>query len=262
MSDAKLSFKQRVDLGKESSLLVWYPKIKELPIPQIKTVIVKTGHKVLYDWVSNNKPIPDSLWKELDDGIKQIGKFPVFMRTDQASMKHDWNETCYLKSIDGLKHHLSMLIEGHLMENMAGELGYEAIVFREFLELESYFTADYYGDFPVNKEVRCFIDKGKLVSMHNYWFEDAVKQGHPHDPRWRDKLKKLNALSIIDKETIRHYLTLVCDIFNENWSVDFAKGKNGTWYLIDCARGEVSYHPENIIVDHESKKTVIRRESP
>lgn len=242
-----IDFQQRIDLGKESSLLVWYPKIKDLPIPQVKTVIVNTGHKILSEWIRKDKPMSQSMWDKLESGMNKIGKFPVFMRTDQASIKHDWKNTCFVENKDKMKHNLSMLVEGHEMQNMAGELSYDAVVFREFLDLESSFTTDYYSDFPVNKEVRCFIRDGELVSMHNYWFEDAVEKGHPHDVKWRDKLKKLNKISDTDNVDIVKQLEKISPNFKNYWSVDFAKGKNGKWYCIDMARGEVSYHPENIL---------------
>lgn len=253
MKDDRISFKQRVDLGIESSLLVWYPRIKGMDIPQVKTMIVETGHQALSDWVVKDKPLPDEIWTKLYAAMDEIGKYPMFMRSDQASAKHEWKETCYIASRESLQKNLSALIDNHEMNNMAGELGYEAIVFREFLELESYFTTDFYGDFPVNKEVRCFIRDGKLESMHNYWFEDAVKQGHPHDPKWRSKLKKLNALSEGDKMIIKNQLMKIGPRFKDYWSVDFAKTKDGTWILIDMARGEVSYHPENVIESKADK---------
>jgi hypothetical protein len=240
-------FMQRVELGKKSSLLEWYPIIKELNIPQIKTEIVKTGNKVLSDWIRQEKPIPDKVWNQLYQAMDGIGKYPMFMRTDQASGKHSWNETCFLPSKEDLKRHLSFLIEEHEMMSMAGELGYEAIVFREFIELEHYFTA-FYHEFPVSKEVRCFIRDHKVISIHNYWFEDAIeKGGNPHDIYWREKLKKINTISEMDKAVILAQLDKVLPKFSDYWSVDFAKAKDGTWYLIDMARGEVSYHPENIV---------------
>lgn len=29
------------------------------------------------------------------------------------------------------------------------------------------------------------------------------------------------------------------------WSVDFAKGQDGTWYFIDMAEGDQSWHPRH-----------------
>jgi hypothetical protein len=129
---------------------------------------------------------------------------------------------------------------------MAGELGYEAIIFRELLDLETGFTC-FYGDFPVNKEVRCFIKDGKIIDLRHYWVKAAVRDGTPQDPQWLSKLEKLKTYTEEDIKQIKFQLKEVCKVFDEYWSVDFAKAKDGTWYLIDMARGEVSYQSKEII---------------
>lgn len=111
-----ISSQERLDLGKESSLLVWYPRIKDLPISQVETSVVPIEHNILSEWVTKDKPVPQSTWDKLEKGMDRIGKYPMFMRTDQASIKHDWKNTCFVTSKDRMKPNLSMLIEGHEME--------------------------------------------------------------------------------------------------------------------------------------------------
>lgn len=241
-----MDFKQRVQLGNDSSLLVWYPKLQKLPIPQIRTEIVKTGYEPLSQFVRKDKPMSEDLWLKLYHAMDMIGAYPMFMRSDQASGKHNWKRTCYIESKNDLKQHLYDLIEEHEMQNMGGELGYEAIVFREFLDLETGFKC-FYGDFPVNKEVRCFIKNRKVQSLRHYWVKQAVAEGDPQDKNWESKLEKLKTYSKRDIEEIKEQLSEVCKVFSEYWSVDFAKSKEGIWYLIDMARGEVSYQSEEII---------------
>ncbi len=241
-----MDFKTRVKLGHDSSMLIWYPRIKKLPIPQIKTEMVKTGYKPLYEWLVKQKPIPEELMTQINKAMDKIGKFPMFMRTDQASGKHNWKRTCYVGSRDNFKKNLASLIEEHEMQNMAGELSYEAVVFREFIELETAFTC-FYGDFPINKEVRCFIKDGNVQDIRSYWVKQAVKEGEPEDKDWESKLAQLKKYSENDLDEIKKQLTEVCKEFKEYWSVDFAKAKNGIWYLIDMARGEVSYQSDEII---------------
>lgn len=245
-----MRFEERVQLGKESSMLVWYPRVKKLQIPQIKTEVVKAGHKPLYDLLVKENPLPKNISDELNKAMDRIGKFPMFMRTDQASGKHNWERTCYLKSRESFDKNLAMLLEEHEMQNMAGELGYDAIIFRELLDLETAFTC-FYGNFPINKEVRCFIKDGKIQDIRNYWIRKAVDEGEPEDKDWESKLAKLKKYSKKDLDEIKRQLALVCDEFSEYWSADFAKTKNGIWYLIDMARGEVSYHQEEIIWENK-----------
>ncbi len=252
----KLSFKDRINLGKQSSMLIWYPKLTKLPIPQIRTEIVNTGYKPLYQMLVEQKPLSYELLKKIFDAMNKIGQFPMFMRTDQASGKHNWKRTCFLESQDKLKGNLSMLIEEHEMQNMAGELGYEAVIFRELLDLETSFTC-FYGDFPVNKEVRCFIKDGKIQGLRHYWIKEAIADGNPEDKDWESKLEKLKTYSKKDIEEIKEQLSEVCKVFPEYWSVDFAKSKEGIWYLIDMARGEVSYQSDEII-EHNSPSVVTK----
>lgn len=225
-------------------MLVWYPKLQHLPIPQIRTEIVKTGSKPLRDFVRKNIPLDPELVEQFQKAIKIVGGYPVFMRTDQASDKHSWSDTCYVESAKNLTRNILMLIEFHEMVDMAGEMNYEALIFRELLELETSFTA--FRNFPVNKEIRCFIKDHKLVSMHNYWFEDALVN-QTKDKDWKEKLKKLNVLYPKDKDEIKSQLNYVVREFEGYWSVDFAKATDGEWYLIDMARGEVSYHADKEI---------------
>lgn len=255
MGNSKMrDFQKRIDLGKQSSMLVWFPKLEKLPIPQIKTRIINIDSRVFYKWIVGEGAIPEKYWTEMLKEIEALGGCPIFMRSDQSSMKHSWKKTCYLADHTKLQDQVRNLIEDHEMQNMAGELSYDAIVFRDFLDLETGFKG-FHGDFPVNKEVRSFINDGKLTSIHNYWFEDAIEKGSRNLPdNWKEKLKDLNTITKKDLDEIKQQLNEVGKVFPDGyWSVDFAKTKDGIWYLIDMAKGEVSYHPENIIEGKQRK---------
>jgi len=56
-----MDFKQRVQLGKDSSLLIWYPKLEKLPIPHIRTEIVNTGYESLSQWLRKDKPLSEEI---------------------------------------------------------------------------------------------------------------------------------------------------------------------------------------------------------
>jgi len=250
----KEDFMKRIELGKESSMIIWQPKLNELPIPKIKTKIIPLRHDILEGWIRDKNKMPDSYWLKMDEAIKQVGGYPVFMRTDQSSMKHSWKNTCYVQSATDLQHNVSMLLEEHEMANMGGELTYDAIVFREFIPLESTFTC-FNSNFPVNKEVRCFIKNGQVQSLRHYWIKGAIESGSPDVDDWEIKLEKLKELSKHDIEEIEEQLLEVCKVFKEYWSVDFAKSKEGIWYLIDMARGEVSYKSDEIIWEQQNIKS-------
>ena len=109
-----------------NSLLYWYPKVKDL-VPTPKTVWLEVGCTV--EWLDSG--VPKVVIEKLKELAKEIG-YPLFMRTDEASGKHDYVNTCYVESEDKLPRNLYRLIE----ENFMHDLWPKAIVLREFIELD------------------------------------------------------------------------------------------------------------------------------
>lgn len=231
------SLMKRGDCMKESSMLVWYPKIKDLQIPQPRTEIVEIPYRELsklLDGQDFDKKYLDRIKK----AAKKIG-YPLFLRTDNSSQKHDWKNSCYVENRDQLFPHISGLIDS----NGGCDLIDNAIILREFIPMYSKFTA-FWGDFPVSKEMRFFIKDGEVQCRHWYWFDEVIrKQGRPKDKEWESKLRMLNKLTDNDELMLNSFLKKVCEAFPEGyWSVDFCLSKHGIWHLIDMARGEVSFH--------------------
>lgn len=176
----------------------------------------------------------------LESASSQLG-YPVFMRTDLCSGKHDWKETCFVPKAGDLMPHLMALCEFNELAQIIG-LDYTSIVLREFLELETSFTA-FHGEMPINKERRYFVKEGKVVCHHPYWPAEAFK-GHTNDPGWEAKLADLNYESGEEISLLSGLAKKAGEALGDSWSVDFAKAKNGNWYLIDMALAESSYHWE------------------
>ncbi len=55
-------------------------------------------------------------------------------------------------------------------------------------------------------------------------------------------LEQLNSEDKSEIKELSKYALMVAEVFSGYWSVDFAKGLNDKWYLIDMARGEDSFH--------------------
>lgn len=214
-----------------NSLLIWYPKTEDLGIPVPRT------HAITMD-------DPDFLAR-LKDFALIIG-YPVFLRTDLCSGKHGWKDTCFVRNPNDLESHVAAVCDANEMWSLAG-LPYCAMVVREFLELETSFTA-FDGNMPINTERRYFIDQGKVLCHHPYWPEDAFNE-HPsrmaRDTDWRAKLAAMNTESEQEIELLSEYARRVGKVMPEYWSVDFAKARAGKWYLIDMALGKNSYHWPN-----------------
>lgn len=230
------------NLQQDSSMLNWFPKIeKVLPVP--KTEIMRISDEKVYEVMNliDGTDISEGLWWKIKEYADTIG-YPLFLRSDQGSAKHDYENSCYVTSEKELKGHLACLFEWHLMR----DLWPQAIVFRELLNLQAPFKA--FDGLPIAKERRYFVDEGKVMCHHPYWPEGAIEQGRNQKilpTQWKDMLA---VISEEDKGEIT-YLSQLTEIFNELvpgfYSVDFAQTADGVWYMIDAARGELSWHPEH-----------------
>lgn len=225
-----------------NSMSYWWPKIKDLPIPKPETTIIPLDrsayYKALFDDNHEAGP-PKGDFEKFYAAMEKYG-YPVFMRTSHMSAKQQWDSTCFVKDKNSFARNFWTILEDNYLaiDQIPG-----AIVFRKFIPMESYFTG-WYHNFPINKEVRCHIEDGKMRCFHPYWPKEAMAQAKPKDKHWE---KKWNALSHMTKEDVtilNNLWPVVANTFKDEgwWSVDFAKGKDGIWYLIDMALGPVSYH--------------------
>ncbi len=213
----------------KNSMLIWWPRVKDLGIPVPRTEILdcfcKRG--------SGGKFIAD-----ITAAGHRIG-YPLFLRTDLASGKHGWDKTCYIPTPDVLIPHMYAVCEENDMAGFIG-LNYQAIVLREFLPLHTAFKA-FYGNMPINREFRLFVKDGEVICIHPYWPHDAIR-GHTKSKGWNQKLTQLQELSSRDEMILRNNAELVSSAIPGYWSVDFAQHKDGLWFLLDMATGAESFH--------------------
>ena len=224
----------------ENSMLLWYPKIKDLDIPQPETIVYEIPKDVLSNLVEENADNLDMI--EINKIADKIG-YPLFLRTDQSSGKHSWEKTCFVSKREDLKKHIFEVISDNLLADLMG-LPFEALVFRKYIPMKNLFTA-FWGKMPVNPEIRFFIKDGKIqCCWHWYWIEEAIKDASIEN--WKEvmQIEKHN-LSKAEIMTLEFEAQKVADVFKEDyWSVDFCKSKENIWILIDMAKGERSWHDE------------------
>lgn len=240
----------------ESSLLNWFPKVKDLgiPIPETKWLMLPEGMNRLSIEDGKNGRF-DKFIDELDKIAEEIG-YPVFIRTDQSSAKHSWKTSAIARFKKQLAERVLNTMEDNELKSIMG-LPYKAIVLREFLELDWRFKA-FMGEMPVAKERRYFIKDGEVRCHHPYWFQTAIAKAHeiegkkggflgstiPHrlPNHWQEMLDEINTTSREERKTLQYYSSLVGARFKDYWSVDFACSRNDEWYLIDMADGYISEH--------------------
>lgn len=218
-----------------NSMTLWFPKIENLDIPQPKTLFVPltpTELGRLY-----KEALPNSVVDKVREKCKEIG-YPVFVRTDLSSGKHQWDRSCFIESDAKLSDNLYEIQEF----NVCVELSFVCFVVREYIPMDERFKA--FGGMPVNPERRYFVRNGKVVCHHPYWVEDAIGSDSrmPSVDNWRELTKEVNTETPDEVYLLTQYAETVSALFPGYWSVDFCKAKDGRWILIDMALGEASWH--------------------
>ena len=223
------------------SMLIWYPKIKDLPIPQPKTeIIILTKKELKALWTES---VPTTLTKKVQKVCDRMG-YPCFLRTDLASGKHSWKDSCFIDGKTELWKHIYEVTSFNLIADILG-LDFKALVIREYIPMDTKFTA-FWSDMPVNPERRYFIKNGKVLCHHPYWIEEAIAESKlPSISNWREVVKEMNIETSDEIELLTAYAEMVAERFIGYWSIDFCKAQDGRWILIDMATGEKSWHPEH-----------------
>lgn len=226
----------------KTSLLYWWPKVKDLGIPVPRTEIWEADLKSWFDAMEGGRFSPDLVgFLEEAQSVARLIGYPLFLRTDLASGKHGWKRTCFVQEESALGEHIYRVLEENEIAGIVG-LDYRALAFREMLDLKSHFVA-FRGDLPIAKERRYFVRDGEVVCHHPYWAEDAIRS--PSRGDWRILLANLNHELPSEVELLTSYSKKIGSVLAGHWSVDYAKTVDGTWYLIDMAEGSKSWHDQS-----------------
>ncbi len=230
-----------------NDLAYWFPRLQLAGVPVPRTTIVTTQLPLLHllDW--NESPeLPLAAYKafldELDSAARDLGEYPVFLRTGHGSGKHEWRYTCHLRAAGDLAAHVAALVEWSACADILG-LPTSTWAVREFLRLRAPLTA--FHGMPVAREFRCFIANGRLQCRHFYWPEQAIAYAAlpPSRMDWRAVLRRMSQLRTSEARQLDEIATAVGERFaGENWSVDIAQREDGSWVVIDMAEAERSWH--------------------
>jgi hypothetical protein len=230
-------------VSKKNSLCFWYPYLVELGLPAPRTLILefpgREDHRMLFDWVAGEGKLDPGFANMLKEYAGRFG-YPLFMRTDAASNKFEYQDACVVNGPDDLIRKFGKTIEF----NEEVEVAYNAIVFRELLKPDYKFTA--YKGMPVTRERRYFARDGQYVCHHPYWFEDVITdRWHSHNPpvpdNWKELLAETNREMPGEVELLKGMAERVTLALKDYWSVDFLYANN-QWWITDMALGKASFH--------------------
>ena len=226
-----------------NSALIWLPKIKEAGLPLPRTIIVPYDHQLD---LARMYVDHDAARREIDAvaaACEQIG-YPCFIRTDLASAKHSGPHAYLAQGPADVPVVMGLTIEDNEMKFWTAQPP-QAFLVREYLELDAPFTA--FGGLPIAREWRYFADESGVRCKHFYWPEEAIQFFRCAEADgWRDKLTALHDIDPrIEERIAAMSRAAVAACGGGYWSVDWACDRSGKWWLIDMARGQDSWHPED-----------------
>ncbi len=229
-----------------NSAAVWWPKTKDLAIPQPKTVFIPVDRRHI-SFEGDDTPEAREAWTNMVMKLRVVAEsfgYPIFLRTDLASGKQRWAEACFVEDDASLESCLSGVLEFNEMATVVG-LPYWYLMVREYIPLEAPFKA--FRGMPIAKERRYFVRNGEVACHHPYWPAEAIADGTPRSlallpEDWRTQLRELDREPLDEIRLLGGYARQIGTVLEGYWSVDFAKAQDGTWYFIDAATGDDSYH--------------------
>lgn len=223
-----------------NSAVNWWPKIDKLPVPTPYTELVDVSQYDSIKWLDEG--VDSEVLDDISQVIDYYFGYPVFIRTDLESGKHDYNKTCFVLHEQKLERNIHQLVQKHFLPMRPHDHSLAAFMIREYLNIKSKFTA-FYEELPIGVEVRHFIKDGEWEKGHYYWPKESI--WHPDSDSWEKQINEMIEESKEDLEKHQGMASLIAGAISGDWSLDFAKTEQGVWYLIDMARYEDSYMADN-----------------
>lgn len=230
-----------------TNLSYWFPKIRDAGLPVPRTEILEMPDNVVMEAYSlfdhaAVPPLVEEWIKKLEAIIDGFGR-PVFLRTGHTSGKHDWQNTCYVGPNSNVISNVYAIMEYSEINGMFGELPWQTWVVREMLPIEPVTVCRGFGDMPVTKEFRVFVDGEKVECFHPYWPVKALHQGSAGDLSVETYGKLCSFESEDEEREVLDLASRAGKAVGGRWSVDVLKTKRG-WFVTDMAEAEKSYHWE------------------
>lgn len=223
-----------------NDLAYWLPPIQAAGLPTPATVIIHTDADLssVLDGVT-----PDG-WDRLITQLRAAGAqvgWPCFLRTGHGSGKHQWRDTCHIPDPDAIAQHVGALVEwSHVVDIMG--LPTQTWAMRKLIDTTPLFVCEAFGGFPVTREFRVFVKDGQAEHVQPYWPPDALVDGRPDNPDWRDLLAAASELTGPERDTFTMLAVRAATAVDTGyWSVDLLQDRDGAWWVTDMADGDRSF---------------------
>lgn len=232
----------------KTALSYWFPKIEAAGVPVPKTIIIPMPQEVqsyiieTLDGQTVGQGLSESFLSELTEAAGKIG-LPCFLRTDHTSGKHQWDKTCFVKDAEDIPLHVLELVEFSECCGIIG-LPWGVWVIRELLPTLPVGVCPRYGNMPICKEFRFFVDDGKVRCFHPYWPLESLERGGMEISDSEIQQRFYSELCAVeDEDYLRWLASAAGSAVGGSWSVDILKTKRG-WFVTDMAEAERSFHWE------------------
>lgn len=196
----------------------WYDKLEGLTP---KSTILKVPAK---QW----KPQPEL--RPMIDAVlafQKENKCAVIIKDSVKSLKHDWNEACFIPA-DANPFHVAKVVSTFLTIKTNYDDFQGHFVVRKFENLKQIGTHPKSG-MPISQEYRAFVLNGKVISQDPYWEGDYDAETPPE--------------SLINEIAKRMYND-GSTLFGSNlFTIDTAQLADGSWTCIEVGDGQVSSIP-------------------
>lgn len=171
---------------------------------------------------------PRSVWLAREEGLtperiaarlSELGPGPAIVKDYVKSVKHAWEEACFLPSTRDTEEALRV-VERFLEWQGSSLAG--GLVFREFVQLASLGPHPQSG-MPLTEEYRAVVWQGQVASVFPYWDAEAYPEAAPPPRAW---LKEIAAR-----------------VESPFFTLDVARRTTGEWIAIELGDGQVAGFP-------------------
>ena len=232
----------RFDPNNKNRLSWWFPRISHY-IPAPKTVIIPYTGDDLLNILDGKTPIDfASLCTRITNAGNKLG-WPIFLRTDYLSGKHNWEDTCHVPNSECVAKRVTHLVEESAIADIMG-FPTDCWIARELIPTQAAFRA-FRGDMPIVKERRYFVQDAQVMCHHPYWPMEAFLLGDLacEVPNWKELLAEMNVEDVVEVGLLSELSSKVGAALGGAWSIDWLwSQERNKWFLTDMADAAQSYH--------------------
>ena len=237
-----------------NALSYWLPRIEAAGLPVPRTTLVEMNEAAFMGLcaIFDGKDSGDdyrSFIRALEDAAihdphRVAEAFPLFLRSDYTSAKHEWSKSCFVTDIPAIDTAVRSIAYFSMCVGCPLPIGSKWAI-RELLPIMPVTWCPNFAGMPVNREFRFFADEHGARAYQPYWPEQALLDGGaPNRPRW-PLLWEMSPEEMVELRDLAEKAAKAAG--PGEWSVDLLETERG-WFVTDMAAADSSYRGDQIRV--------------